>query len=153
DAVSGNIMLTFTDLTLPGNGGRELRFQRVFNSSHGINDKSRWRFGFPGMVMKIVEKPDPPDYFDFQDNTFLITDTAPRFIMADGAEHPTAYTSEPSGHTAVQLRAINVISGRFLKYSRPPAVSQSMGTLYMSDGTICHYAPDGNLDAQDHPIW
>jgi hypothetical protein len=153
DAVTGNIMLTFTDLTLPGNGGRELRFQRVFNSHRRPDDKSGWQFGFPGMVMKILEKGDPPDYLDFQDDISGITLYTPRFIMADGAEHPTAYMSEPNGHTAVQLRAMTVISGQFLKYSRPPAISQSMGTLYMPDGTVCHYAPDDTVDQEGNPYW
>src|SRR5262249_45417777 len=70
DATPANILLTFTDLTLPGNAGRELRFQRVFNSNHaGAFDPSRWTFGLAGMVMKIVEKnEDPPNNFDFNDN-------------------------------------------------------------------------------------
>src|SRR6516164_9736797 len=61
DAVTGNIMLTFSDLSLPGNAGRQLQFARVFNSNYGVDDQSRWRFGFPGMVMKIIEKQDPPN--------------------------------------------------------------------------------------------
>ena len=156
DAVSGNIMLTFTDLSLPGNAGRQLQFARVFNSNYGVDDQSRWRFGFPGMVMKIIEKQDPPNGFDFQDDIYRITQNTPVFIMADGAEHPTAYMGEPNGpngYTAAQLRAMPVISGQFYKYIRQPLNSQAMGTLFMPDGTVCHYAPDGHFDALGHPYW
>src|SRR6266446_6262355 len=44
DAVTGNIMLTFTDLALPGNAGRNLRIQRVFNNHFKSGDITRWRF-------------------------------------------------------------------------------------------------------------
>lgn len=30
DTLSGNVILTFTDLVLPGNAGRDLRFQRTY---------------------------------------------------------------------------------------------------------------------------
>jgi YD repeat-containing protein len=150
DAVTGNIMLTFSDLVLPGNAGRELRFQRVFNSHYGIDDQSRWRFGIAGMVMKIVEKPDPPANVNFNDDIFLITQFTPRFIMADGAEHPTAYATEPPNNpTASQLRGIRAVSGQFFSYDR---VS---GTLYMPDGTVCHYELDPTTTAdgeQHHPV-
>lgn len=32
DVLSGNVILAFTDLVLPGNAGRALRFQRVYNN-------------------------------------------------------------------------------------------------------------------------
>src|SRR5688500_166277 len=32
DTASGNVMLSFTDLELPGNGGRALRFERFFSN-------------------------------------------------------------------------------------------------------------------------
>src|SRR5688572_18359407 len=32
DPSNGNVVLTFTDLELPGNGGRSLRFTRTYNS-------------------------------------------------------------------------------------------------------------------------
>ena len=63
DPVTGNIILTFTDLLLPGNAGRELRFQRTFNNLRSIGGPeavSRWTFGFPGMVMRVIERPITP---------------------------------------------------------------------------------------------
>jgi hypothetical protein len=152
DAVSGNIMLTFTDLTLPGNAGRQLRFTRIFNSN-GVSpfDTSRWTFGLAGIVMKVVEKnEDPPNNFDFNDYDIrTITSYTPLFIMADGALHPTAYQSDPVGQTAQQLRQMTVISGQFVKYDR---VSR---TLYVPDGTVCHYNPPNGifyLNDNRHPI-
>ena len=32
DPMTGNLLLTFTDLELPGNGGFDLRIQRTYNS-------------------------------------------------------------------------------------------------------------------------
>src|SRR3954471_23198398 len=32
DALTGSVVLSFTDLVLPGNAGRELRFTRTYNS-------------------------------------------------------------------------------------------------------------------------
>ena len=32
DPVTGNVLLTFTDLVLPGNAGFDLRIQRTYNS-------------------------------------------------------------------------------------------------------------------------
>jgi hypothetical protein len=37
DPLSGNLMLQFTDLVLPGNAGRDLRFQRTFNRKRSTN--------------------------------------------------------------------------------------------------------------------
>jgi hypothetical protein len=70
------------------------------------------------MVMQIVEKSDPPDNFDFNDDIRVITDFTPVLVMSDGARHPTAYVSEPNGHTAAQLRAMPVVSGVFFTYRR-----------------------------------
>jgi len=44
DTLSGNLILTFTDLVLPGNAGRELRFQRTYNSK-----SAAWTFGLAGL--------------------------------------------------------------------------------------------------------
>src|SRR5215470_9309570 len=152
DAVTGNIMLTFTDLVLPGNAGRQLQIGRVFNSNHNGVARSQWQFGFPGMVMSITEKSDPPDNTYFHDDISSITYYTPIFFMADGAQHKTTYMSEPDGLPAAQLHSIPVISGQFLKYFRPPVGSQGMGTLYMPDGTVCHYAPAGN-DFNGNPTY
>jgi hypothetical protein len=54
DAASGGLILTFTDLVLPGNAGRELRFQRTYNSK-----ANGWSFGILGYALTIID-PDIP---------------------------------------------------------------------------------------------
>src|SRR6185369_2367337 len=55
DTASGNIILTFTDLELPGNNGRLLRFQRVFNNAYPSPyfPGPRWRFAISGVPLKV----------------------------------------------------------------------------------------------------
>ena len=48
DTVTGGLVLTFTDLVLPGNAGRDLRFQRSYNSKGG-----QWTFGIAGLVLQV----------------------------------------------------------------------------------------------------
>ena len=48
DTLTGSLVLTFTDLVLPGNAGRELRFQRTYNSKTG-----KWSFGLAGIALTI----------------------------------------------------------------------------------------------------
>ncbi len=99
DTMSGNVVLTFTDLVLPGNGGRALSFQRTYNNQSyqsggfatGYQANSRWQFGFPGMVMRVFERDVPPNH-NF-DTLASILQTTPSFIMADGAG-VAPYTSE-----------------------------------------------------------
>jgi len=56
DTLSGSLVLSFTDLVLPGNAGRDLRFTRTYNSK--VNDvASGWTFGLGGMVMNVVSGP------------------------------------------------------------------------------------------------
>jgi len=62
DTGSGNLILTFSDWSLPGYNGIDLVFERTFNSAGG------WTFGLAGFPMKVV-RPDgppgsPPDFFD-----------------------------------------------------------------------------------------
>jgi hypothetical protein len=44
DPATGSLIRTFTDLVLPGNGGRDLRFQRTYDSK-GNSDVGSWIFG------------------------------------------------------------------------------------------------------------
>ena len=77
DTVSGNVLLSFTDLTLPGNAGRSLQFQRFYNNQRtgGVQGQlPRWSFGLAGMVMHIVEANPVPLNFDFNDDPRLIWD-------------------------------------------------------------------------------
>ncbi len=46
DAVTGNVFLSFTDLSLPGPAGFDLNFVRTYNSADG-----KWRFGLAGVPL------------------------------------------------------------------------------------------------------
>src|SRR5207249_5413658 len=58
DPGTGSLVLSFTDLVLPGNAGRDLKFIRTYNSKEvgGI-----WTFGLGGLVMTVRDSwPIPP---------------------------------------------------------------------------------------------
>ena len=131
DPVSGNVLLTFTDLVLPGNAGRSLSIQRTFNNqvSGDAAQVSRWTFGFPGIVMRVIEKSVPPNWV-FEDSPFNITGTTPTFVMGDGSTRATMYVSRPTVATAA---AAEVISTDFYKYDR------QYHFIQMPDGTVCNY--------------
>src|SRR5688572_20579984 len=42
DTASSNVILRFEDLVLPGNAGRQLRFERVFNNTAVSPTHTRW---------------------------------------------------------------------------------------------------------------
>jgi YD repeat-containing protein len=73
DAYSGSLVLTFTDLVLPGNAGFDLRVTRVFNSKRGAG----WRIG-PGFVRMAEDATSGSHVGD-----------SPTIVTADGAEHLT----------------------------------------------------------------
>jgi hypothetical protein len=62
DTLTGALVLRFTDLVLPGNAGRELRFERAYNSK-----TNSWTFGIAGIPLSITDfgpayhGPDPQD--------------------------------------------------------------------------------------------
>ena len=67
DTVNGALVLTFTDLVLPGNAGSELRFQRTYNSKD-----MRWTFGIAGLVLQLMDSYWPNFLADDQ-GAFLYT--------------------------------------------------------------------------------
>jgi len=77
DMVNGNVLLTFSDLTLPGNAGMDLRLTRTYN--HQVSGRT-WEFGFAGVPLRI-ERPDG--------NGEDLVET-PRLVMADGTRYRTA---------------------------------------------------------------
>jgi len=145
DPVSGNVLLTFTDLVLPGNAGRALSIQRTFNNqvSGDAAQVSRWTFGFPGIVMRVIEKPVPPNWA-FEDDPFNITYTTPTFVMGDGSTRPTMYISRPAAATAATAE---VVSTDFYRYDR------QYHFIKMPDGTVCYYDPQtGRLTSFADPF-
>ena len=137
DTMSGNVVLTFTDLVLPGNAGRTLSFQRTYNNQSyqsggfatGYQANSRWQFGFPGMVMRIFERDIPTN--PNLDTFASILQTTPSFIMADGSWRRTVYVENPS--SVPDLSKAWVESEGFYRYDREHHV------LHMPDGTVANY--------------
>ena len=125
DTVSGNLVLTFIDLELPGDAGRTLAFQRTYNSRL---DGPGWTFGLAGLVMWID---DPATQGTECEECFL-----PHFHTSDGATHSTIWLNQPNfgpdGHRWV-------VNAGFWKYDRVER------RLYMPDGTIGQYNSDGRL--------
>jgi hypothetical protein len=130
DSVSGNVLLSFSDLSLPGNAGRSLTFQRTYNNQRAVVDQnSRWSFGFPGMVMRVNEKAVPPN-FSFDDDPVKIMSTTPEFEMSDGSIRKTMYVTRPNAASAATME---VMSNDFYLYDR------QFHFLKMPDGTVCYY--------------
>lgn len=59
DTASGNVLLTFTDLELPGDAGSVLRLQRTYNSN-----RAEWRFGPQGFAEAAFFGTEPQGYPD-----------------------------------------------------------------------------------------
>jgi hypothetical protein len=60
DVKTGNLILSFTELALPGHHGKDLAFQRTYNSQtisspSGAQGPSHWSFGIAGMVMRVID--------------------------------------------------------------------------------------------------
>lgn len=120
DPVSGNLILQFTDLELPGNAGGGLRFQRTYNTKSGM-----WNFGLAGMVMRIGD--DWPSY----PGCYLL----PTLYGADGSVPPTMLLLQtyPNGGGCPSETWRWVTTDRFGKYDR--ATHQ----LTLPDGSVSEY--------------
>lgn len=60
DMVNGNLLLTFTDLALPGNAGMDLRIVRTYNQQSNLSQPfGIWSFGIAGVPVRITH-PDRP---------------------------------------------------------------------------------------------
>lgn len=116
DTVSGNVVLTHTDLVLPGNGGRDLRFVRTFNAKDG-----RWIFGVSGLP-RLTEGSTPDSPIMFTDET--------------GADLRTVVFARDEAATPTDRW---VATSRFWKYDRVTRV------LYLPDGTLVRYDSEGRV--------
>ena len=133
DTVTGNVMLTFTDLVLPGNAGRQLAFQRTYNNAvpTGTSPASRWTFGIAGVPMQVIEQAVPDNFNVNTNDVSELMSTTPKLVMADGSKVSTLYIARPLSVAAA--RTAEVISPGFFKYNRAGHY------LLLPDGTICYY--------------
>ena len=77
DTASGNVLLTFTDLELPGDAGSVLRLQRTYNSN-----RAEWRFGPEGFADVAFFGTEPQGFPD-----------GPWVRTVDGAIHSARWRS------------------------------------------------------------
>src|SRR5262245_36373905 len=54
DTQSSNLIITLSDLILPGNAGHDLQFQWTYNSESDTGN-AVWRFGIAGVPMKVLQ--------------------------------------------------------------------------------------------------
>lgn len=106
DTVTGNVFLSFTDLSLPGNAGLGLSVVRTYNSREG-----RWRMGLGGVPLRVVFNGSLDDV---------------DFITADGAKH----NAEGTGATTLTqgfwvftkaTRKLEMPNGLVLTYGHEPS--------------------------------
>jgi RHS repeat-associated protein len=74
DMVNGNLLLTFTDLVLPGNAGMDLRIVRTYNHQAA---GTRWEFGFAGVPLRLEQPVAPDPELPWE----------PALVTADGSRH------------------------------------------------------------------
>jgi hypothetical protein len=130
DTATGALILTFTDLVLPGPGGRDLKFQRTYNSKDG-----KWTFGLAGYPFYVRDPGLPPIGTDADTIEMAFT---PIITGPDGALHRT-YTSHWIDNTTTGglLGTLDLVTtDRFWRYAR------GARQLYLPDGTSCRYEVD-----------
>ncbi|MGH9240431.1 MAG: hypothetical protein ACRD3G_20485 [Vicinamibacterales bacterium] len=117
DTLNGNIILTFTDLELPGNAGRSLRLHRTYNDG-------AWSFGIAGVPMSVLEREYP---------TAAVPDTiatsvthAPVLLNVSGAKKKTYFADAPDFLQQSSMRW--VVTADFWVYDRVDR------RLYLPDG-------------------
>jgi len=133
DTLAGHVILTFTDLVLAGNAGRELRFERTYDS-HEFGPQN-WHFGIAGMPMRIREKPRLVEPIPHE----LEVSRSPELEMADGALIKTVFKSSPTTNQDI------VVSSHFWEYDRWTR------TLRQPDGTTAYYDTALRLDRFSDP--
>ena len=152
DTLSGNIVLTFTDLTLPANGGRALTFTRTYNSLQTGPNKPHWFFGISGIPLRAtvdatnatipVNQQIAGVTGPFGEHTW-----APSFLMPDGSTQYTTFMNTPDTSSSTQILNTTrwVSTPAFWRYDR------IAGTLYLPDGRVAQYDTAGRLRTISDP--
>ncbi|NOT28012.1 MAG: hypothetical protein HOP16_18160, partial [Acidobacteria bacterium] len=141
DTASNNLILRFTDLALPGNGGRSLRIERVFsNSTFGKG----WRMGIAGVPMQVVERPGADRWLTEADLTVSPWDLeqerrkTPSFQTLEQGAIRTTYLVQPMYHPTTPLTQYNVLLSNFGIYDRVARI------LNQPDGTVATYCAEAS---------
>src|SRR5690349_11344197 len=131
DTQASNLIITLSDLVLPGNAGHELRFQLTYNSDSDTGS-AMWRFGIAGVPMKVLQEQSWPTPGAVVQNTLEGTrGITPVLEMADGATYRTVFGDTPISNNRNTMNG--VLTSRFWRYHR------DTHTLELPDGTMCTY--------------
>lgn len=133
DLLSGSLVLTFTDLVLPGPAGRELRFQRTWNSK-GV---PRWTFGLAGVALRVLDPGWAPVEATFPDRWAW----TPTVVTADGAARRAYWMDAPDTSSVETIRTTMrwVSTAEFWRYDR------ELRRMFLPDGTVGQYDDQGRL--------
>jgi YD repeat-containing protein len=135
DTLSGNVVLSFTDVELPGPPGLQVTFQRHMNT------KGLGGFGLAGVPMRIngeVGDPEIPVVCPAcpPSTPRPVSEWLPKLVMADGSEIWTAWEEfydDPNYSGPERWRwAVSNDFSRFDRYNR---------RLYLPDGRTADYEP------------
>ena len=133
DTQASNLIITLSDLVLPGNAGHDLRFQLTYNSESDTGN-AVWRFGIAGVPMKVLQEQSWPTPGITVQNTLDATRAiTPILEMADGARYRTVFAQIPVSNNRNTMN--EVWTSRFWRYHR------DTHTLELPDGTVCTYDP------------
>jgi YD repeat-containing protein len=124
DTNTGALILSATDLVLPGNGGHDIHFRRTYNSKTG-----QWTFGIAGVPVSARFEPLPLN------NAGGAAITARTLWTADDGAHYALYPG-PGCNTA---------NCRYFYTKEFWLMDTVDRRVYMPDGTINFYASDGSL--------
>jgi YD repeat-containing protein len=130
NTANGALVLTFTDLELPGNAGRSLKFQRTFNSKDFY-----WTFGIAGLPLWVRDDPWPQPPIS----------TGIAAYTGDGAEHMFGTGAYEYPNNYIESTRIT-FTDQFWRYDR------STRLLSMPDGSRNQYNADGKLLTHTDPF-
>ena len=107
DTMSGNIVLTLPQLTLPGNAGHTLQFQLTYNATIFTVGAAPWTFGMRGLPMQVDEQATPGATSPVPNTIAGTWGITPVLRMADGGTRRTMFLKNPNsaGGTAGSPRA------------------------------------------------
>lgn len=118
DMVNGNLLLTFTDLVLPGNAGMDLRVQRTYNKQG-----PGWRFGLAGVPME-VDNPEAPwpegDPSRIRPSLRTADGTAHGTMPLNGLEATDVWVTQQFWRYTLATRTVDLPNGWTATYSNDP---------------------------------
>jgi YD repeat-containing protein len=132
DTLTGGLVLTFTDLVLPSNAGRQLQFQRTYNSKGG--GAGSWYFGIVGIPLRIFS-PEIPAVLA----TPSYQSVTPALHMSDGSVRKMAWYQAPNEVT--QTGFDKAISSNFWIFDR----AGSTRRLSIPNGDTCDYETESGV--------